>query len=401
MISTQVAHSSNALAPEQFQRLLEISARLSSTLDLQRLLAQVLDIVVELTNTSAASILLVDSRTGELRFVAATGETTLQSIVVPKDSIAGWIVANGKTFISNNVQADAHFFTGVDDTLQHRTRNLLGVPLITKDRTVGALEVLNKIGDLDYTGQDVALLQALAGQAAIAIENAQLFQQSDLVAEIMHELKTPLMAITSASELALRSELPAETQTELLQLIQKESLRMSNMTKDFLDLAQLESGRLHMLEEEVDLKKIVPEVVNLVDAQARKRHIKIYTHFPSHMPTFKGDSNRIQQVLLNLISNAIKYNIEQGEIDVHLQTKPDTLLLSVQDTGVGLSSVDMEHLFTRFYRVEKQAHQTEGSGLGLSIAKKIIEEHGGSIEVSSELGQGSTFTCIFPIKRPA
>jgi signal transduction histidine kinase len=397
MIPAHLEQSSEAIEPEQFQRLLEISARLSSTLDLPRLLTQVVNVVVELTDTIDASILLLDQKTDELRFVAATNDSTLQNIIVPKDSIAGWIVKNGKPFVSNDVQSNTYFFAGVDNTLQRETRNLLGVPLKTQKHIIGALEVLNKRDNQPYTAQDVALLQALAGQAAVAIENARLFQQSDLIAEIMHELKTPLMAITSASELALRPELPAETQTELLQMIQQESLRMSNMTKDFLYLARLESGRLHMAEETVHLAQVVNEVIRLTNAQAGERGINISTHLPVNIPAIIGDKNRLQQVLINLVSNAIKYNIDNGKIEILVNIEPNKILLKVKDTGIGLSSVDLEHLFVRFYRVGYYANNVEGSGLGLSIAQKIMEEHGGHIEVTSKLGHGSVFCCVFPL----
>jgi GAF domain-containing protein len=184
-------HLSTAeLNPDQLARLLEISTRLSSTLHLDNLLSLIMDVATELTNTEAASILLLDESSNQLHFAASTGNTMPQDIVVPLDrSIAGWVVQNGRYLIIDDVQTDQRFFASVDQDTQFQTQTMLAIPLHTSDKVIGALEVINKRGGQAYTEQDVALMEALASQAAVAIVNARLFEQSDLLAEIMHELK--------------------------------------------------------------------------------------------------------------------------------------------------------------------------------------------------------------------
>jgi signal transduction histidine kinase len=279
---------------------------------------------------------------------------------------------------------------------------MLAVPLTTSKGTIGALEVLNKQNNAPYTPQDVALMEALASQSAVAIMNAHLFQQSDLLAEIMHELKTPLMAISAASELLTRPELPADKHQELILMVKKETQRLSKMTKDFVDFARLESGRVRMNNQPIDTAAIIQDVIYMTQPQAAERGIEIVSSLAANLPhpesvnPLLGDDDRLKQVLLNLVSNAIKYNVENGRITLAAAIKDQSLHLSVIDTGPGISEEDMSHLFERFYRIPG-SEGADGSGLGLSIAHKIVEEHNGRIEVTSTLGEGTTFTVILPI----
>lgn len=391
--------SDQTLKPTHLRRLLEISRTLSSTLELKPLLSQVLDVATELTNTEGAAILLLDSQTNELHFAAATGQTHIDDdLIVPLEgSIAGWIVRNGKPLNLEDVQGDDRHYQGIDLATQSVTRSLLGVPLLTREKVIGALEVINKKKGVNYTEQDTILLQSLASQAAIAIENARLFQQSDLIAEIMHELKTPMMAITASTELLMHEQIMAAQRQEIVQIIRREVDRLSRMTQDYLDLARIESGRLSLEHSPVDLPILIREVLHIQRPQASKRHITVQYVGDAAHPSILGDSDRLKQVLLNLVSNAIKYNREGGTITVRLTNDKDGLCLSVQDTGDGISPEHLERLFDRFYRVPGSESKSEGSGLGLSIAQRIVEAHGGKITVTSQVGQGTTFACWFPL----
>jgi signal transduction histidine kinase len=189
----------------------------------------------------------------------------------------------------------------------------------------------------------------------------------------------------------------------LIEMIQRESVRLSNMTKDFLDFARLESGRTRIAHEPVDITRLVHEIVSIQQPQASTRGLEIDvaiaddTPKPTDDPMLEGDYDRLKQVLLNLVSNAIKYNRENGRITITVKKRDNCLALSVSDTGKGITPEDQEHLFERFYRIPGSENQSEGSGLGLSIAKKIAEEHDGRIEVESVLDEGTTFTIILPL----
>ncbi|GJM41043.1 MAG: hypothetical protein DHS20C20_13250 [Ardenticatenaceae bacterium] len=396
-------HTRNAISPEHLARLLQISQHLSSTLRLDELLSLVMEVATELTHTETASILLVDGSTGHLHFAASTRGEVPRDIVVPLDSsIAGWVVRHGRSLILDDVQTDERFYANVDEDLEFVTRSMLAVPLITGQGVIGALEVINKEDGKDYTGQDVALMEALASQSAVAIVNAHLFSQSDLIAEIMHELKTPLMAISAASELLTRPEIPQEKHGELVGMIKKESNRLSKMTKDFLDFSRLESGRMRLAREAVALVQIMNEVVSISQAQATARGIEITKHIAADLPTSEGatavigDADRLKQVLLNLVSNATKYNVENGRIHINAVCHDNEVQIGVADTGPGIEPEDIEHLFERFYRIPG-SESAEGSGLGLSVAQKIVEEHNGRITVASKVGEGTTFTICLPV----
>ncbi|MCP4425205.1 MAG: GAF domain-containing sensor histidine kinase [Chloroflexi bacterium] len=392
-----------AIDAKSFARLLEISRHLGSTLHLDDLLSLVLDVSTELTDSQKASILLVDKTTGKLHFAASLGGEVPKDVEVPLDnSIAGWVVQNNASLILGDVQADSRFYSEVDEDSEFVTRSMLAAPLATNTGTIGALEVLNKKNDAPYTPQDVALLEALASQAAVAIMNARLFQQSDLLAEIMHELKTPLMAISAASELLTRSELPESKRMDVTLMIKRETARLSKMTKDFVDFARLESGRVRLAADPVDIATVIHDVTHMTQSQADKRQITITADLAPDLPLLAGpaqlvgDADRLKQVLLNLVSNAIKYNFVGGRIILAAHPCERKLCLSVTDTGPGIAPEDMEHLFERFYRIPG-SEDAEGSGLGLSIAHKIVEEHNGRIEVTSALGEGTTFTVFLPV----
>lgn len=388
-----------AIDAQSLRRLLEISTTLSSTLDLKQLLLMVNDTVTDLTDTEAASMLLVDRSTGELHFAAATGmQPPRDEMVVPLEgSLAGWIVRNGKPLILDDVQRDGRHYAAVDNTTQFVTRDMLGVPLVARGEVIGALEAINKRNGKGYTEQDVALMQALASQAAVAIENARLFQQTDLIAELMHEVKNPLLAINTASELLARKSIPADE--ELLRLIQTQADRLSKLTEDFLELARLESGRVHLRPEKVDLAQLVQDVVDIELSRAAEKHIAIETDLAADLPIVRVDPDRMQQVLINLVSNAIKYNREGGKVTICVKVGSREVLIEVIDTGWGIEEDYLPHLFDRFYRVPDNEGYSEGTGLGLPITKKIVEAHNGRIKVTSTPGQGSAFICYIPLSR--
>jgi signal transduction histidine kinase len=383
-----------AISPQRFHMLLGISTTLSSTLDLRTLLEMVISAASDLTGTEYASILLTDRITGKVHMAASTGPGAIDEAAIPLDgSAAGRILSTGLPLIIDN-EVDQQY----DDFAnggQSAYRNMLGVPLVTKDSVIGVLEVINKQAGRSYSEQDVAVLQSLASQAAVAIENARLFQQTDLISEFMHEVKTPLMALTAASELLARENL-GEKPAELVDMIQNETKRLAKMAQDFLDLARLESGRTQLAHEPVDLNLLIQDVIRVQKPQATSRDIVISTELSDQSPIVLGDYDRLKQVLLNLTSNAIKYNHEQGKVNVAVWFVDHEVVIEIADNGPGIAKENLPHLFERFYRIPDSEGFTVGTGLGLSIAARIVQEHGGRIDVASEMGQGSTFRCYLP-----
>ena len=386
---------------DRYERIIEIGQQLNSTLDHVTLLRRIISAASELTDSESCSILLIDPITGELHFEQASNITANQAdtISVPLEgSIAGWVATHGEPRVIQDVTREPRFFKSVDDILEFRTRNILAVPLKTRNKVIGVLEAVNKSDGQLYDSEDVKTLLTLANQAAIAIENTRLFQQSDFMAEMVHELRTPLAALKTSAALLLRPNLPDDRHDDIVMTMQNETDRLIRMTSEFLDLARLESGRARLDISEFPLERLILECLDVVQSQASDKHVSI--EYDSVSYTVAADRGKVKQVILNLLTNAVKYNRDGGHIQVrsYESTHHDTpyVEVAIADTGFGISKENQKMMFQKFYRAADTAGFTQGTGLGLAIAKHIIEGHGGNIWLESESGVGSTFFITLP-----
>ncbi|MGE5641894.1 MAG: sensor histidine kinase [Byssovorax cruenta] len=383
---------------DSYLRLIEISRDLASTLDLDTLLDDIVRASADITHAEAASILLYDDTSRQLYFQVATNidEPTMRGLVVPLEkSIAGWIVTNRKSVRIDDAHKDLRFFSDVEQTVGYETKSLLGIPLITKNKVVGVLEVINKKRGR-FTDPDESMLTVLGAQAAVAIENARLFQQSDLIAEFVHELRTPLASLSTATYLLLRPEMSREQRDQIVNNIHNETLRLNSLASSFLDLARLESGRVQFRKTRFSVADLLYECRDVMMTKAQETDIQIRIDVPNDMPLMEADRDKIKQVILNLLSNAIKYNRPNGSVIVTGNYSDTELSINIQDTGVGIPEESIPHLFEKFYRVKEHENKASGTGLGLSISKQIIQGHNGRLEVKSKMGVGTAFTVYLP-----
>ncbi|HUI89518.1 MAG TPA: GAF domain-containing sensor histidine kinase [Anaerolineales bacterium] len=381
-----------------YRRLIEIARDLASTLDLDVLLERIVQAAAEVSGSEASSILLYDDVTQQLYFQVATNldEPTMRGLVIPLEgSIAGWIVTNRKPIRIINAQQDPRLFANVDRVTGHPTQSLLGVPLITKNKVVGVLEALNKEKG-KFSDGDESMLSVLGAQAAVAIENARLFQQSDLISEFVHELRTPLASLSTATYLLLRPEMSREQQEQITRNIHSETLRLNSLASSFLDLARLESGRVQFHKTSFNVSDMLYECKDVMNSKAEEEKLQIQIETSEAMPALEADRDKIKQVVLNLLSNAIKYNRPNGSIVLHGDFSTTEILISVQDNGIGIPEEALPHLFQKFYRVREHEAKATGTGLGLSICKQIVQGHGGRMEVKSKIGVGTAFTVRLP-----
>lgn len=386
---------------KQYQRLVEIARDLASTLELNTLLDRIIQAAAELSGSQAASILLYDEQTGELYFHAATNMTDplARGLRVPiEGSIAGWVVTQRETAVVTDAHHDPRFFDRVEKATQLTTSSLIAVPMITKDKVIGALEVINK-KDGQYSEADVNVLEVLAAQAAVAIENTRLFQQSDLISELVHEIRTPLTALDAAAYLLERPEVSSEQRLGLAVTIRSESKRLNELVTSFLDLARLESGRAGFNLQPVDVPLLLEECRNIVQADADRNGINLQVEIYGLIPVLEVDRDKIKQVLLNLLANGLKYNYPGGAVKLAARIQGQEVVMEVFDTGYGIPGDDLPHLFEKFYRVTGRERVEPGTGLGLSICKNIVESHNGRIEVRSQVGKGSVFTVYLPLRK--
>lgn len=381
-----------------YRRLIDIARDLASTLDLDILLSRIVHAAAEISGAEAASILLYDDVSQQLYFQVSTNmdDATRRGIIVPLEgSIAGWIVKNRQTVRVMNAHEDPRFFSNVEDTTGLSTQSLLGIPLVTKNKIVGVLEALNKHKG-KFTDTDESMLLVLGAQAAVAIENARLFQQSDLISEFVHELRTPLASLSTATYLLLRPEMSQDQRNQIVNNIHSETIRLNALASSFLDLARLESGRVQFRKTVFSVADLIYECKDVMASRATEDNIQIRVESPEGLPLLEADRDKIKQVLLNLLSNAIKYNRPNGTVMLRAEASEKEITLFVQDTGLGIPDESLPHLFQKFFRVREHESRVAGTGLGLSICKQIIHGHGGRIEVKSKIGVGTVFQVFLP-----
>jgi signal transduction histidine kinase len=382
----------------RYRRLVEVSHNLTSTLELSPLLTNIVEVAADLLEAEVGSILLYDQNARRLYFETATNVESsplLQKLYVPEESIAGWVALNREPQIVNNVRQDARHFDDIDQQVNFSTHSLIAVPMVARQKLIGVLEVLNRKHG-QFEDEDVEILQSLAAQAAIAIENSRLFQQSDLIAEFVHELRTPLASIFTASYLMQRDDLAEAQQKQLVDSVYQETRRLNDLTTVFLDLASLESGRSHLHAETFSPLPLFEECARLASIKAGEKNIQVHVEVEAGLADIEADRNKIKQVLLNLLNNAVKYNRAEGQIWLRAWAKNERLYFSVQDTGLGIPADQIHQLFSRFFRARNVERSTPGTGLGLSISQRIVEMHGGQIEVESCLEEGTIFTVQLP-----
>jgi signal transduction histidine kinase len=268
--------------------------------------------------------------------------------------------------------------------------------MITKEKTIGVLEAINKIEGV-FNQNDSDLLAALGAQAAVAIENSRLFQQSDLISELIHELRTPLASLNAASYLLLRPEMEEEKRVRIVNTMHREIERLSEMASSFLDLARLESGRTQFSMEQINIPAILEESVSVIRPRTEEKSQHINVEVQSDIPPLIGDRDKIKQVIINLLSNAQKYTPEDGNIRLQASANNGEVIIRVIDDGPGIDADNLPYLFEKFYRVPGAESVAPGTGLGLSICKRIVETHRGYIDVESTPGKGTTFLVTLPL----
>jgi len=385
----------------RLERLIEISRSLNSTLSLRPLLHRIVVTAQQLTQTEAASILLVDRRSGQLHFKTATGARgyRMESIIVPMDrSVAGWVAQHAEPLVISDAQNDPRHYPKADEQSDFDTRSILAVPMNARGTVVGVLEALNKTEGAEFTDEDVELLTVLGDQAAVAVQNAILFQQSDLISEIVHEMRTPLTSIISYADLIIRPSLAADQHRQFAKIIRNEAERLDQLAEHYLDLARLESGRASLAQDPVDMNTVTYMAVSVLKPQAEAKRIGIVVDVPEGLPPVVGDAQRLHQVLINLVGNAVKYCGPGDRVMISAQREDQHLIVRVADTGPGIPEEELQYIFKRFYRVSATEDKASGAGLGLAITQQIIRAHNGEIEVSSTEGEGTTFTFTLPIE---
>ena len=293
-------------------------------------------------------------------------------------------------------------------------RALLAVPLVRENDLIGGLTVFRKTPG-EYAANVVELMQTFATQSALAIQNARLFleiedkgrqleaasqHKSEFLANMSHELRTPLNAIIGFSEMLTErmfGELN-DKQDEYLRDIYASGQHLLSLINDILDLSKIEAGRMELELAQFHLPQAIENALVLVRERAVRRGLTLEQSIDPRLGEMQGDERKIKQVLLNLLSNAIKFTPDGGRVGVRAAPVDEHVEVAVSDTGVGIGPEDQEAVFEEFRQVGTAEKKAEGTGLGLALARKFIELHGGRIGVQSQVGVGSTFTFTLPVR---
>ncbi len=397
----------------RLERLLEVNRSMSAILELEPLLQHILEVGTDLVNAESGSILLYDEQSDQLRFVAGPPGVIerLKDLPVPlESSLAGWVFTHNEPLITHDAQKDPRHFSGIDRNLRHQTVSLVAVPLRLQDRVTGVLEAVNKRQGF-FTQQDIEVLEVLAAQAAVAIHNAQLLRRvqdaydnlqrldkmkSDFIAITSHELRTPLSLILGFAT-HLR-ELLTEDQRRYVEMIIRNALRLKELIEDLSHLENFQRGSSVVQRHTFNIVLTLRELIKELEPLAQEHQVSLSIEAPDTIPLIEGDRNKIAVALRQVIKNAILFNRPEGKVWIRVHAVPGFIKVSVEDTGVGIPAKDLPHIFERFYQVEDHLTRRHGGmGLGLSIAKAMIEAHGGQIWAESEEGKGSTFSIVLPV----
>lgn len=383
---------------EELRILQWIDRQLNESLDVKKAMNLTLEWASRLCEADSGSIGLLDKENKVVRLTANYGEGN-EFTKTPELPINHPLVAS----VLETEQAALQL--SPPDAKEPKT--ILCVPIRLEGKTIGiVLFAANRADAFDKDAQ--ALIARMADRAAIAIENGRLYDavraadraKSEFVSVVAHELKVPMTSISGyAALLAVVGELNLK-QKDFTQRITNSVERMKVLVDDLSDISRMESGHLKIVMEPVNMQEALNQAVEGVIEQIKERQHTFTQQIPSDLPHVKGDKARIVQVLINLLSNAYKYTPDGGTITLRVQsdTNQKMLMVSVQDTGIGMSPDQLIKLGTKFYRVDNDyVQQQSGTGLGFAITRNLIELMHGILNIESKVGEGSIFTFGIPI----
>ncbi|MBM3135714.1 MAG: GAF domain-containing protein [Chloroflexi bacterium] len=424
------ATSAEASTTDNDQRLLtifEIARVLATQHDPETILQKLLSCLIETLEAADAGLLLVYEPANEWLAVKAAHGYDLAALrqlrLAPGESMSGKAFQSGQAelypmpaaiaaAIADFTPANGEIFRAA--TIGRRQPlSAICVPLITGQTKVGVLVLENWRQPGSFVRADLTFLQHVADLIALAIENDRLREElqaaqslyeanrlkAELISTLAHEMRTPLTSIKGYSTALLMEEasFSPETQHEFLQIIDEECETLQDLIRDLLESSVIDAGLLKLELQPVILPRLAKTVI--ADIARRNPKYRLLVDFPSPFPIVEADPHRIEQVLRNLLDNAVKYSPQEGLIVVRGQVRQDEVIISVADQGVGIAPEHLNRLFERFFRVRSGlGRHVVGSGLGLPIARTIVESHGGRIWAESQAGQGSTFYFTFPLR---
>jgi signal transduction histidine kinase len=416
----------NALNPleadSEVRLLAHIADFMGTSMPLEEVITAAMRFTSAMMGADGSSILLLDREQDKLNFFIALGEkaSQLKNMTLGKgEGIAGFVASTGLPIVVSDVRSETRFSKRVDQTTGFKTRAIACVPLKVRGELKGVIEVVSKKAGL-FGDKELDMLTAIAGPVAIMIDNARLIQEvktlhdklgeatrlkAEFLATMTHELRTPINIVIGNLDLLLGGFLGEtnERQRKCIETSLRNSGEALNLVSSILDLSRFEAGQVVIRVEEFRLEEIWTELEILFRIGLSGKPVELYWEIAGALPALKSDRMKVKEILSNIVFNAVKYT-DKGQVRVTAAPTEsgDQIEIEIKDTGVGISQESLPLIFEPFRQVEGSSSRSLGGvGLGLAIAKRLLNLLHGKVEVASELGKGTTFRITMPVRYAA
>ncbi|MFN8388840.1 MAG: HAMP domain-containing sensor histidine kinase [Bdellovibrionota bacterium] len=408
---------------QRLQFLAKLPTLLNSSLDPKRVTSIALQHLKKALSAEAATLYLCTTSPKELMFWALEGGESgrLQGKKISSDiGVVGWVVRHREGVLIADAASDPRFYSGVDREGAFVTRNMICVPLIARgEKLVGAIQVLNKVGESTFVQDDLDFIESFAHQLALAIDNAILFQEAqtrahqlavldrrrqEMITVITHEFRTPVSVIQSAAEMLAEAELSNEDRAVMLRTLHNGVERMSALVAKIHMVSHVTDETLKLNRQQIPVSGVFRDLHSFFTDPIASRAQTLEMELGAGVEHVSADYTLLLVALKNLISNAIRSTPDGGVIRLAARKHAGLVELSVADNGIGISAAELPLVFEKFYEVGKASEHSSGTyafrssglGLGLAAVKAIIQAHGSAVEVQSEAGKGSVFSFCLP-----
>jgi len=399
--------------------MLKFGALINSSLNIERILETAMKWAEEFTRAEASSVYQLDEEKKLLLVRVARGEKKepVRKIKLKLgEGIAGFVVKTGEPMVVQDVRKEKHFSDKFDKMTGFQTRSMICVPLIIRNRAIGALQVLNKKSGESFDRSDLELLVGMAQQIAIALENARLYQimrkrvrsttqelkitqeklirserliaMGHLVQGVAHEIRNPVMTIGGFAQRIKRELSDNNKLKQYLDIIIDESGRLEHLVRQVRQFAEVQTAHLNP----ESLQSVVSEVLRDFKKEAKKQGIKLKSSIPRSLPQIRLDASQIAIALRNVLENAVESMPNGGTLAVRLKKNDNFISMEVKDTGYGIAPDQLDSIYDPFV-----SSKTRGAGLGLTMVHQVVTNHHGEIKINSKLEKGTTVIIKLPI----
>lgn len=402
---------------ETLRRLHTLLRTTYRTTDLQEVLARCAEASAAFTRAEKVIFFLHNPDTNRLEAAWPGWNITAEvaekmKIPVEGRSIAGMVFRSGEVYATNDVEHDPYAFLALKDIVGPAQSGVFA-PLKTEDRTIGVAAALNRPGGFGH--EEVDAMTSFADAASLLITNARLYQtltgtveelrrasrlKDQFLQNVNHELRTPLTSIVGWTDLFEEDDLDTETLQRGQRQVRQSARLLLALIDDLLDLARMDRGALVLDLRSVQLGEVIQRSLETVRMMAEAQGVGlILAPLPEEMPALRADPLRLQQILWNLLTNAVKFTRRHGRVVVRVEHEGERYRVAVEDDGIGIPESEITHVFERFRQVDgSPTRRHSGMGIGLSLARSLVELHGGTIWAESMIGHGSRFTFTLPIR---